>query len=118
MVRQKRQNVCCLSWLTICDMATMDIVRRTIIWCISGLIFPFFLSFNKKKAIFSSFFLIRLRLTRLNEEIGLEEQGEGDTYNDVMKDFSRFALSAPQTLERTTITNVDDTTNNEMANDA
>lgn len=46
----------------------------------------------------------RLRLTRLNEEIGLEEQstGEGDTYTDVMKDFSRFAVSQPQRLQRNT----------------
>lgn len=44
----------------------------------------------------------RLRLTRLNEEIGLEEQGtgEGDTYTDVMKDFSRFAVNQPQRLQR------------------
>lgn len=47
-------------------------------------------------------FILRLRLTRLNEEIGVEEQntGESDTYNDVMKDFSRFAVSQPQRLQR------------------
>lgn len=44
----------------------------------------------------------RLRLTRLNEEIGLEDHGsgEGDTYNDVMNDFSRFAVSQPHRLTR------------------
>lgn len=52
----------------------------------------------------------RLRLTRLNEEIGLEEQGtgEGDTYTDVMKDFSRFAVSQPQRLQRNTRTDQSD----------
>lgn len=53
----------------------------------------------------------RLRLTRLNEEIGLEEQstGEGDTYNDVMKDFSRFAVTQPQRLQRNTKTDQNET---------
>ncbi|XP_031625900.1 arf-GAP with coiled-coil, ANK repeat and PH domain-containing protein 2 [Contarinia nasturtii] len=43
-----------------------------------------------------------LRLTRLNEEIRMEEHGsgEGDTYNDVMNDFSRFAVDQPQKLQR------------------
>lgn len=43
-----------------------------------------------------------LRLTRLNEEIRMEEHGnrEIDTYNDVMNDFSRFAVSQPQKLQR------------------
>lgn len=36
-----------------------------------------------------------LRLTQLNEEIGIEDHGngEGDTYNDVMNDFSRLTAS-------------------------
>lgn len=50
------------------------------------------------------FYLIflRLRLTRLNEEIGITEQGTvGDeTYHDVMKDFSLFALNQPHKLQR------------------
>lgn len=47
----------------------------------------------------------RLRLTRLNEEIRMEEHGtgEGDTYNDVMNDFSRFAVSQPHKLQRSTL---------------
>ncbi|XP_055687593.1 arf-GAP with coiled-coil, ANK repeat and PH domain-containing protein 2 [Lutzomyia longipalpis] len=43
-----------------------------------------------------------LRLTKLNEEIGLSEQGIGgdETYNDVMKDFSNFAINQPHRLQR------------------
>ncbi|GAB0089874.1 PH domain-containing protein [Sergentomyia squamirostris] len=43
-----------------------------------------------------------LRLTKLNEEIGLSEQGCGgdETYNDVMKDFSNFAINQPHRLQR------------------
>uniref|UniRef100_A0A6B2E9M9 Putative gtpase activating protein n=1 Tax=Phlebotomus kandelakii TaxID=1109342 RepID=A0A6B2E9M9_9DIPT len=43
-----------------------------------------------------------LRLTKLNEEIGLSEQGVGgdETYNDVMKDFSHFAINQPHRLQR------------------
>ncbi|XP_059615739.1 arf-GAP with coiled-coil, ANK repeat and PH domain-containing protein 2 [Phlebotomus argentipes] len=43
-----------------------------------------------------------LRLTKLNEEIGLSEQGLGgdETYNDVMKDFSHFAINQPHRLQR------------------
>lgn len=46
--------------------------------------------------------VLRLRLTRLNEEIGITEQGTvGDeTYHDVMKDFSLFALNQPHKLQR------------------
>ncbi|CAD7077861.1 unnamed protein product [Hermetia illucens] len=41
-----------------------------------------------------------LRLTRLNEEIGMSEDatGEDETYKDVMKDFSHFASSQPRLL--------------------
>lgn len=48
------------------------------------------------------FLVLRLRLTRLNEEIGITEQGTvGDeTYHDVMKDFSLFALNQPHKLQR------------------
>lgn len=44
----------------------------------------------------------RLRLTQLNEEIGMDEQahGESDTYTDVMIDFSRIAVSQPDKLQR------------------
>lgn len=40
----------------------------------------------------------RLRLTALNEEIGLQEHGtgEGDTYTDVMKDFSQRLQRSPK----------------------
>lgn len=46
--------------------------------------------------------LNRLRLTKLHEEIGVEEQGNGesDTYNYVMKDFSQMAVNQPQRLQR------------------
>lgn len=39
-----------------------------------------------------------LRLTALNEEIGLQEHGtgEGDTYTDVMKDFSQRLQRSPK----------------------
>lgn len=38
----------------------------------------------------------------MNEEIGMEDHGsgEGETYNDVMNDFSRFAVSQPSKLNR------------------
>ncbi|XP_055377406.1 arf-GAP with coiled-coil, ANK repeat and PH domain-containing protein 2 [Condylostylus longicornis] len=41
-----------------------------------------------------------LRLTRLNEEIGVNDEGNGEdeTYKDVMKDFSNFASSQPRLL--------------------
>lgn len=57
------------------------------------------------------FHIFRLRLTRLNEEIGIEEQntGEGDTYNDVMKDFSRYAVNQPQRLLRNSKTDQNET---------
>lgn len=44
----------------------------------------------------------RLRLTKLNEEIGAQEQGSGndETYVDVMKDFSNFAINQPHRLQR------------------
>lgn len=44
-----------------------------------------------------------LRLTKLNEEIGSQEQGAGndETYVDVMKDFSHFAINQPHRLQRT-----------------
>ena len=44
----------------------------------------------------------RLRLTRLNEEIGISEQGSvsDETYNDVMKDFSHLACSQPHRLQQ------------------
>lgn len=46
------------------------------------------------------FFFIRLRLTRLNEDLEEHGTGEGDTYTDVMKDFSRLAVTQPQRLQR------------------
>lgn len=45
----------------------------------------------------------RLRLTKLNEEIGAQEQGgsgNDETYVDVMKDFSSFAINQPHRLQR------------------
>lgn len=42
-----------------------------------------------------------LRLTKLNEEIGSQEQGgtgDDETYVDVMKDFSNFAINQPHRL--------------------
>lgn len=52
----------------------------------------------------------RLRLTKLHEEIGVEEQGNGesDTYNHVMRDFSQMAVNQPQRLQRNPKTNDDD----------
>ncbi|XP_023170995.2 arf-GAP with coiled-coil, ANK repeat and PH domain-containing protein 2 isoform X1 [Drosophila hydei] len=43
-----------------------------------------------------------LRLTRLNDEIGLNDEynGEDETYKDVMKDFSNFAASQPRMLRQ------------------
>lgn len=44
-----------------------------------------------------------LRLTKLNEEIGAQEQGgsgNDETYVDVMKDFSNFAINQPHRLQR------------------
>ncbi|XP_030370232.1 arf-GAP with coiled-coil, ANK repeat and PH domain-containing protein 2 isoform X2 [Scaptodrosophila lebanonensis] len=43
-----------------------------------------------------------LRLTRLNDEIGLNDEynGEDETYKDVMKDFSNFAASQPRLLRQ------------------
>lgn len=43
--------------------------------------------------------MLRLRLTALNEEIGVQDHGngEGDTYNDVMKDFSQRLQSGSKT---------------------
>ncbi|KAG4078434.1 hypothetical protein HA402_007385 [Bradysia odoriphaga] len=48
-----------------------------------------------------------LRLTKLHEEIGVEEQGNGesDTYNHVMRDFSQMAVNQPQRLQRNPKTN-------------
>ncbi|XP_055849506.1 arf-GAP with coiled-coil, ANK repeat and PH domain-containing protein 2 isoform X1 [Episyrphus balteatus] len=48
-----------------------------------------------------------LRLTRLNDEIGLSDEGNGEdeTYKDVMKDFSNFASSQPRMLRNRTDTN-------------
>lgn len=48
-------------------------------------------------------FLSSLRLTKLNEEIGAQEQGgsgNDETYVDVMKDFSNFAINQPHRLQR------------------
>lgn len=44
----------------------------------------------------------RLRLTRLNDEIGLNDEfnGEDETYKDVMKDFSNFTASQPRMLRQ------------------
>ncbi|KAH8242580.1 hypothetical protein KR032_000253, partial [Drosophila birchii] len=43
-----------------------------------------------------------LRLTRLNDEIGLSDEfnGEDETYKDVMKDFSNFTASQPRMLRQ------------------
>ncbi|EDV42519.1 uncharacterized protein Dana_GF16981, isoform A [Drosophila ananassae] len=43
-----------------------------------------------------------LRLTRLNDEIGPNDEfnGEDETYRDVMKDFSNFASSQPRMLRQ------------------
>ncbi|KAH8251867.1 hypothetical protein KR038_009835, partial [Drosophila bunnanda] len=43
-----------------------------------------------------------LRLTRLNDEIGLNDEfnGEDETYKDVMKDFSNFTASQPRMLRQ------------------
>ncbi|KAH8273169.1 hypothetical protein KR018_008363, partial [Drosophila ironensis] len=43
-----------------------------------------------------------LRLTRLNDEIGINDEfnGEDETYKDVMKDFSNFASSQPRMLRQ------------------
>lgn len=48
------------------------------------------------------FVVFRLRLTQLNEEIGITEQGSNgdETYNDVMKDFSLMAINQPHRLQR------------------
>ncbi|XP_037947536.1 arf-GAP with coiled-coil, ANK repeat and PH domain-containing protein 2 isoform X2 [Teleopsis dalmanni] len=48
-----------------------------------------------------------LRLTRLNDEIGLNDEGNGEdeTYKDVMKDFSHFAASQPRMLRNRNDTN-------------
>lgn len=52
----------------------------------------------------------RLRLTALNEEIGLQDHGngEGDTYNDVMKDFSQRLQRSPKTEHARNATASDD----------
>lgn len=46
----------------------------------------------------------RLRLTKLNEEIGADREqggsGNDETYVDVMKDFSNFAINQPHRLQR------------------
>lgn len=43
----------------------------------------------------------------MHEEIGVEEQGNGesDTYNHVMKDFSHMAVNQPHRLQRNPKTN-------------
>ncbi|XP_014097855.2 arf-GAP with coiled-coil, ANK repeat and PH domain-containing protein 2 isoform X1 [Bactrocera oleae] len=48
-----------------------------------------------------------LRLTRLNDEIGMNDEGNGEdeTYKDVMKDFSNFASSQPRMLRNRNDTN-------------
>lgn len=60
--------------------------------------------------MYENVFTNRLRLTKLHEEIGVEEQGNGesDTYNYVMRDFSQMAVNQPQRLQRNPRTNNDD----------
>lgn len=61
-----------------------------------------FIENNTHFFTFFCFLFIRIRLTCLNEEIGIEEHGTGeaDTYNDVMDDFSRFTVSQLHRIQR------------------
>uniref|UniRef100_A0A1A9W837 Arf-GAP with coiled-coil, ANK repeat and PH domain-containing protein 2 n=1 Tax=Glossina brevipalpis TaxID=37001 RepID=A0A1A9W837_9MUSC len=59
-----------------------------------------------------------LRLTRLNDEIGLNDEGNGEdeTYKDVMKDFSNFASSQPRMLRNRNDSNTLESQRSSMTN--
>ncbi|KAI9581162.1 hypothetical protein GQX74_011702 [Glossina fuscipes] len=59
-----------------------------------------------------------LRLTRLNDEIGLSDEGNGEdeTYKDVMKDFSNFASSQPRMLRNRNDSNTLESQRSSMTN--
>lgn len=63
-------------------------------------------------------FRCRLRLTRLNDEIGLNDEGNGEdeTYKDVMKDFSNFASSQPRMLRNRNDSNTLESQRSSMTN--
>uniref|UniRef100_A0A1I8NN22 Arf-GAP with coiled-coil, ANK repeat and PH domain-containing protein 2 n=1 Tax=Stomoxys calcitrans TaxID=35570 RepID=A0A1I8NN22_STOCA len=59
-----------------------------------------------------------LRLTRLNDEIGLNDEGNGEdeTYKDVMKDFSNFTSSQPRMLRNRNDSNTLESQRSSMTN--